>query len=204
MAERELHTVLQSLKSSTDYQTSSSLLSKAKLLLLKLNALTPSRSTPQPLLLAARSVFELGALTSIRARDPDSFTRYVAHLQPFYDLPSSTLSPENSERNKITGLFLLLLLVKGDYAGFHTELEGLEMRGVGEVEDDRYLGYPIRLERWLMEGAYDQVWKAMRRGEVPSEEFGVFSEVSYSRSSFTSSDPIPSSHPLYRADKHGK
>lgn len=177
MAERDLHTVLRDLKSASDYSTSSSLLSRAKLLLLKLQALTPSPSTPQSVLLAARSIFEAGALISIRAKDPDSFTRYVAQLQPFYDLPSSVLPPDNSERAKITGLFLLLLLVKGDYAGFHTELEGLETRDGGDVEDDAFLGYPVRLERWLMEGSYDQVWKAMRSREVPSEEYGVFSEV---------------------------
>ena len=39
------------------------------------------------------------------------------------------------------------------------------------------MGYPIRLERWLMEGSYDRVWNAMKKGEVPCEEFGVFSDV---------------------------
>jgi len=46
-----------------------------------------------------------------------------------------------------------------------------------DVEGDRYLGYPIRLERWLMEGSYDRVWNAMKKGEVPCEEFGVFSDI---------------------------
>jgi len=92
------------------------------------------------------------------------------------------LPGDKSERAKITGLYLLLLLTKGDYAGFHTELEGLELRTGfdgkgGDVEGDRYLSYPVKLERWLMEGSYDQVWKAMASREVPSEEYGVFSEV---------------------------
>lgn len=178
MADRELHELLRKLKASKDYPTSVSLLSRAKLVLLKSHLLTPSTTTPPALLLLARSVFETGALLSIRAKDADSFTRYVAQLQAFYDLPIEVLSPEKSERSKITGLYLLLLLVKGDYAGFHTELEGLEMRG-SDVEGDRYLGYPVRLERWLMEGSYDQVWKAMASREVPSEEFGVFSEVGF-------------------------
>ena len=72
------------------------------------------------------------------------------------------------------GLYLLLLLTQGLYGEFHSELEGL---GEGDVEGDRYLGYPVRLERWLMEGSYDRVWKAMKEGGVPCEEFGVFSEV---------------------------
>jgi 26S proteasome regulatory subunit N12 len=178
MAERDLQEVLPKLKSSHSYQESLSLLSKAKIALLKLHALTPQPTTSSSILLAAREVFEAGALLSIRAKDPDAFTRYVHQLTPFYELPAERLSAANSEKNKITGLYLLLLLTQGNYSGFHTELEGLELRqNGGLVEDDRFLGYPIKLERWLMEGSYDLVWKAMASREVPSEEYGVFSEV---------------------------
>ncbi|KAI9643185.1 regulatory particle non-ATPase [Ciborinia camelliae] len=183
MSERDLQTILQKLKSpSTSYQESSSLLSKAKLTLLKLNALTPQASTPSSILSLAREVFETGALVSIRAKDPAAFTRYVHQLTPYYELPADKFSGKSSgEKNKITGLYLLLLLTQGDYAGFHTELEGLELRGeIGggkRVEEDKYLGYPIKLERWLMEGSYDLVWRAMEGGKVPSEEYGVFSEI---------------------------
>jgi len=124
----------------------------------------------------ARDVYEAGALASIRAKDSESFTRYVSQLTPFYELPSSVLPANNSERNKITGLRLLLLLTQGLYSEFHSELEQLSSSGF-VVEQDKYLGYPIKLERWLMEGSYDRVWKAMKKGEVPCEEFGVFSEV---------------------------
>lgn len=64
-------------------------------------------------------------------------------------------------------------------------LEGLEVEGMsdgleaeGEAVGDKYILYPVKLERWLMEGSYDQVWGATKREGVPSEEFGVFSEVS--------------------------
>ncbi|KAF4626051.1 hypothetical protein G7Y89_g12111 [Cudoniella acicularis] len=179
MAERELQDILRKLKSTHSYPDSSSLLSKAKITLLKLHALTPQPTTPPQVLLAAREVFEAGALLSIRAKDPAAFTRYVHQLTPFYELPADKLPATRSERNKITGLYLLLLLTQGDYAGFHTELEGLELRegNGGRVEDDKYLGYPIKLERWLMEGSYDLVWKAMASRQVPSEEYGVFSEI---------------------------
>lgn len=46
------------------------------------------------------------------------------------------------------------------------------------LEADKYIGYPVKLERWLMEGSYDRVWGATKREGVPGEEFGVFSEVS--------------------------
>lgn len=185
MADRNLQQVLTQLKtkgSSLPYAESSALLSKAKLHLLQLNALTPSNPKTSPQLLAlARETYELGALASIRAKNPDAFTRYVQQLQPFYELPSNVLPPNVPERNKVTGLYLLLLLTQGRYAEFHSELESLANReGGGDssaVEGDKYLGYPIRLERWLMEGSYDRVWNALKSREVPSEEYGVFSEV---------------------------
>jgi len=197
MAERQLTQVLTQLKSQAStlsYADASSLLSKAKLLLLQLNALTPT-STANPTLLAlARETYEQGALASIRAKNADAFTRYVSQLSGFYELPASVLPPNPAERNKVTGLYLLLLLTQGRYAEFHSELETLSTReeaagssnGHGDIESDRYLGYPIRLERWLMEGSYDRVWKAMKKGEVPCEEYGVFSDVCLLSSSIPS------------------
>lgn len=181
MADRNLAQILSKLKHSPSmsYPEANALLSKAKLALLKLNALTPSAATPQHILPLARETYEQGALFAIRARNPPAFTRYVQQLQPFYELPSNVLAPNVSERNRVTGLSLLLLLTQGLYAEFHTELESLANREGGDVdvEGDRYLGYPIRLERWLMEGSYDRVWKAMKSSEVPCDEYSVFSEV---------------------------
>lgn len=93
------------------------------------------------------------------------------------DRSGKNRSEDRGQRSKITGLYLLLLLTKGDYAGFHTVLEGLEVEGSVGAEEDVYVQYPIKLERWLMEGSYDRVWGATKREGVPSEEFGVFSEV---------------------------
>lgn len=174
MAERQLSQLITQLQSgSMQYPQASTAISKAKLLLLQLNALTPSPKTPPQLVALARSTYEQGALYSIRARKADAFTRYVSQLEPFYSTPQHKASPEQS---KITGLYLLLLLTQGRYGEFHSQLETLGARGQG-LEDDKFLAYPIKLERWLMEGSYDRVWRAMKRGEVPCEEYGVFSEI---------------------------
>jgi 26S proteasome regulatory subunit N12 len=182
MSHEDLPTLLSSLHHTLqthDYQKALSLLSRAKRLLLAQNALIPSPSTPSSLLTTARSILEAGALVSIRLQDPEAFTRYYQQLQPFYDY--ETLSSglgEGSHRSKITGLYLLLLLSQGDYAGFHTLLEGLvEAAGPNDVEEDIYIRYPIELERSLMEGSYDKVWRETKGERVPSEEFGLFSNV---------------------------
>ncbi|KAL2268088.1 hypothetical protein VTJ83DRAFT_2934 [Remersonia thermophila] len=218
MADRELATLLARLKSSSaalPYPETTALLSRAKLLLLQLNALTPSPTSPPALLALARDIYEQGALASIRNRDAPGFTRYVAQLRPFYELQrhGGGGGRDDGERNKITGLYLLLLLTQGLYGEFHSELEALAGEGgLDEVEGDRYLGYPIRLERWLMEGSYDRVWKAMKRGEVPCEEFGVFSEIltSQIRSEIASSSeraypslPLASTKSLLFLDSEG-
>ncbi|RMZ85482.1 hypothetical protein DV737_g793, partial [Chaetothyriales sp. CBS 132003] len=130
-------------------------------------------------------VAHAGALLSIRARDPQSFVRYYSQLQPFYDYAELQKHQPSQNRSKITGLYLLLLLSQGDYAGFHTLLESLvvsEGQGDGSseaktVESDPYIKYPIEIERSLMEGSYDQVWRKTSGRDVPGDEFALFSEV---------------------------
>lgn len=191
MAEKELQMALQQLHQtlqSHNYQQATTLLSKAKMALLKLNALIPQEKTPKKQLQAARETLELGAIISIRLKDTVSFTRYFQQLQPFYALPLSSLPKDSSQASKVTGLYLLLLLSEGDYAGFHTLLETLEVAAAQEgkgLEDDRFIQYPIRLEQALMEGSYDRVWGETKSERVPCEEFGMFSEVSYAAQSCT-------------------
>jgi len=184
MSTSELSSILSQLQASTppSPEKIASLLSSAKRQLLQLNALLPTPSTSPKVLSLARQTLEVGTILSIRLQNPDAFTRYFQQLAPFYELPSSSYSPQDDgQRNKVTGLYLLLLLTKGDYAEFHTVLEGLEVEfaaaGKAGLEEDRFIGYPVKLERWLMEGSYDRVWKATGRESVPGEEFGVFSEV---------------------------
>ena len=160
-------------------------LATAKLELLHRNALIPSAQTSTHTLLAARSILETGALISIHLKDPPAFVRYWSQLQPFYDYSAPDYSP-SKDRSKITGLYLLLLLSQRKYAAFHTLLEGLvaaegEGSGIGNanvVENDPFIRYPVELERSLMEGSYDQVWKGTMGEGVPGEEFALFSQVS--------------------------
>lgn len=181
MAEKELQDVLKQLHQSLQahkYQQSTSLLSRAKVALLHLNALIPGPNVSRKHLLLARETLEIGAIVSIRLKDQVSFTRYFQQLQPFYAIPE--LQKDGGNMSKITGLYLLLLLSDGDYAGFHTLLETLEVAAAQSgkgLEEDEFIQYPIRLERALMEGSYDRVWGETKSERVPSEEFGLFSEV---------------------------
>ncbi|KAK6495177.1 regulatory particle non-ATPase [Arthrobotrys musiformis] len=178
-----LHTKLISSFTARSHSTSLPLLSTAKLALLKASVLVPTQATistnPQ-LLSQARDILEIGALTSIYLSDTESFSRYHSYLTPFYRIPSSILPPSQQEP-KILGLYLLLLLSQGDAAGFHTALEVLNADGSGDAEKGWQWGdfvrYPVTLERWLMEGSYDKVWEATRKGKTPAEEFDVFTKI---------------------------
>lgn len=189
----DLKTIVPELQNALEHKqldAANSLLSKAKRALLLQNALIPTPSTPPQLVALARTVLELGAIASIRQTDAQTFTRYYQQLQPFYDLErhagvpgqsSPEVDSKTSQRSKITGLYLLLLLSMGDSANFHTVLEGLveeaSLKG-GRVEDNPYIKYPVELERNLMEGSYDKVWRETKSERVPSEDFGLFSNVS--------------------------
>jgi len=182
MAENEVKQLISQLESlkSNNLQQAPQLLSRAKIALLNLHVLVPNEQTQPQHLLLATTVLELGALISIRLKDTDSFTRYFQQLQIFYNLSAERWSRAGrpSNQSKVTGLYLLLLLSVGDNAGFHTVLEGLETSsGKEELEQNQFIQYPLRLEQALMEGSYDKVWGETKGERVPSEEFGVFSEV---------------------------
>lgn len=192
--EHELQNLIRQLRTQLaahSYEACSELLSRCKIALLNLKALIPTPQTPQRHLVLARESLELGSLASIHLKDAESFTRYFQQLQPFYALPEHVLPSAGDNASKITGLYLLLLLSQGDYAGFHTLLETLEMveeqrngngygGGAKRLEDDEFIQYPVRLEQALMEGSYDRVWGETKGEAVPSEEFRIFSDVCFS------------------------
>lgn len=191
----ELHVALER----HQFDTANTLLSNTKRALLQFNALYPTPSTPVEVLPLAREALELGALAAIRQQDADGFRRYYQQLQPFYDLEQQREEERDTagvvaglrnrkvmggknNRSMITGLYMLLLLSVGDIAGFHTVLERLVVEASlkeRKVEDDQYIRYPVDLERSLMEGSYDKVWRETKSERVPTEEFGMFSEVGY-------------------------
>ncbi|KAI1959366.1 regulatory particle non-ATPase [Ophidiomyces ophidiicola] len=192
MGPNELNALVKELRGSLEKQQldqALTLLSRSKRALLQLNALIPTSSTPPQLFSLAREVLELGAITSIRRGDAPSFTRYYQQLQPFYDFERhiiatkgnpSQVDLQKSQRSKITGLYLLLLLSMGNNTDFHTVLEGLveeaSIQG-RNVEDDPYIKYSVELERSLMEGSYDKVWRETKLENVPSPDFGLFSDI---------------------------
>lgn len=153
----DLPTLVQSIQkhfSSNLYTSLPILLSRAKLLLSTQNLLTPSPETTPSQAALVRTVFEIGAYTSIRLKDKSSFVNYIGYLQNFYSLG---LGDENE--SELTGLNLLRLLAENKIAEFHTQLEIIDITSKNVATSDP-VKFARGLEEWVMEGAYNRVWKA--------------------------------------------
>lgn len=128
------------------------LLTRAKLLLAASNALTPTANTSPSALHLARTVFEIGAYTSIQLQDQPAFVNYLGYLHNFFALGAG-----GEREAELTGLNLLRLLAENKIAEFHTTLEIL---GDSPVKGSEPVRFARGLEEWVMEGAYNRVWKA--------------------------------------------
>ncbi|ODQ64313.1 hypothetical protein NADFUDRAFT_43315 [Nadsonia fulvescens var. elongata DSM 6958] len=174
MSLADLTTHLTQAFQASDYATCAQTLPALKLQLAKASLLTPDfAQAPVADLVATRDILEMGALAAVHLGHEDQLERYIMQLRPFY---ATTVIDPSANENKLMALYLLLLLSRNEIAAFHTELETLgEVDGA--LENDAYLSYPVRLERWLMEGSYDKVYKAIsQQSQVPAPEFSLFAD----------------------------
>lgn len=172
---------------SKDFTQCQKLLPPIKIELTKHNLLVPLASntvTPDQIndLKIAQKILEIGALLSLLSNQYLAFENYFAQLRPFYShpklVPTSTklLATLNSETTKIISLYLLYLLLQGSISKFHVEMEHVYHSADLDTERDRYLQFPINLERNLMEGNYIKIWKLLNESDakLPCEEYTHF------------------------------
>ncbi|KNC85435.1 hypothetical protein SARC_02385 [Sphaeroforma arctica JP610] len=157
-------------RSNPDLSKVGKLLTQTKISLLSIQV-APGSSLPSTAdMLLARDVLEIGALYSNKAEDPNAFERYFLQLKTYYfDLVS--ILPESNNKWEIVGMNLMRLLAYNELSLFHTELEVLD---VNVLNDIRCVAYPVALERYLIEGAYNRIFKA--KAELPSPAFSFFFE----------------------------
>lgn len=87
---------------------------------------------------------------------PAAADRTPPQLKPFYMDFVSQL-PASPNQSAVRGLNLLFLLVENRLAEFHSELE---LMGDAERASECVM-FPVRLERFLMVGSYDQARSRM-------------------------------------------
>lgn len=160
-----------------DYESCQKVLPAIKLELIKGNIFVPDLSNTNESYIndlnITKRVFEIGALSSVFVLDFDSFQNYFTQLRGFYFSSNATLS-KSENKAKLISLYLLILLSQGDVTKFHSELEYLD-KHIPNLEDDELLSYPIKVDRWLMEGLYQKAWELLETGlSIP--EFSVFNK----------------------------
>lgn len=149
-----------------EYKEAVDMVPKIKMEFAKTGILAPTLDFSKEDLAAARQLLEIAIIVSIFAnKDQTEIERLISEVQAFYS-PSLELPPSGQEE-KVFGIYLLLALTNNRTSEFHSALEGIE-----DPESNKYMKYPILLERWLMEGAYDKAWKAITdTTQFPSKEF---------------------------------
>lgn len=162
---------------SKDYESCEKIIPAIKLELIKNKIFIPDFSSTNEQyvndLNITKRILEIGALTNIFLSRYEAFENDFTQLRTFYFSKNEKLA--NSEnKSKIICLYLLVLRSDGDVTRFHSELEYLD-RHIPNLEDDELLSYPIKVDRWLMEGLYQRAWELLDAGlNIP--EFDVFNK----------------------------
>ena len=128
-----------------------------------------------------RDYFEISALFAILKKDLDGFEKAIVDVQSFYT------SQTNDSTNKylMTGLHLMFLLVKDKLSEFHmvgfsifvcyfTQIffQLIEQIDQNVQQTNPYIVTPVKLEQYLMEGAYNKV--VLNEKTIPSPYYAMF------------------------------
>lgn len=116
---------------------------------IKLARLTGSTTAPAVVITDVQyaAALECGVLLAVVAEDLDVFARHMQQLQPLYAVL------DTPRKNHVTGLNLMALLVTASSSEFHSELELLKE----QQQSDKFIQFPIAVERKLMVGIYDEI-----------------------------------------------
>ncbi|CCE61679.1 hypothetical protein TPHA_0A06060 [Tetrapisispora phaffii CBS 4417] len=160
-----------------DYESCEKLATPLKIELIKNNLFIPDLSRTEESYIndlnISKRILEIIALSSIYQLKFDNFQNYFSQIRLYYFSNNPTLAASN-DKDKLISIYLLLLLSNGHISGFHSELEYLS-KHIDNLEENELLSYPIKLEKWLMEGAYQKAWELLKSGfKIP--EFDIFTE----------------------------
>ena len=160
---------------SPDLSQCAAMLSHLKIAMTQFSFLVPSVA-PSPTVLKeivlAREILEHAVLLSVKQRDMNAFARHIAQVKTYYFDTSRTFKdlPPSSRQYTILGLNLLRLLALNRIAEFHTELELIPF----DKHENVFIQLPVQLEQYIMEGAYNKVYRAAK--DVPHESYSFFIE----------------------------
>eukprot|EP00042_Codosiga_hollandica_P039976 m.338916 g.338916 ORF g.338916 m.338916 type:complete len:264 (-) comp55739_c0_seq1:186-977(-) len=118
-------------------------------------------------IVVARDILEIGALHSLKVDDLAAFERYYKLLKIFYIDLKNTQATHSTYMYEIMGAHLLYLLVDNKLTEFHWAVEHFSP---AVLHENIYIKFPVSLEQYLMQGAYNRILLAS--SSLPAESFG--------------------------------
>jgi 26S proteasome regulatory subunit N12 len=112
-----------------------------------------------------RDYFEISALFAILKKDLDGFEKSIINVQSFY----TSQSNDSTNKYLMIGLHLMFLLVKDKLSEFHMLIEQIDQH---LQQTNPYIVTPVKLEQYLMEGAYNKV--VLNEKTIPSPYYAMF------------------------------
>ncbi|CAJ0960237.1 unnamed protein product, partial [Mesorhabditis belari] len=112
-----------------------------------------------------RDVLEIDALVAAIKGDLQAFSVSISSVMSFY----STLRHDSAQLYLLQGLNLMYLLVSNRLSDFHVFLEQIDQ---SIQTNNPYISTPVKLEQWLMEGAYNKI--VLTEKNIPSPYYTSF------------------------------
>ena len=108
---------------------------------------------------------ELGAQVALSTRNLDMFDRTIIQLKQYYLIED--VAKASKDRQHLTGLYLMYLLIENRLGDFHVELELLSFADL----ESEFIRYPMTIEQLMMEGSYGEI--IQKRKEMPKKTYGA-------------------------------
>uniref|UniRef100_A0A7E4VUU9 CSN8_PSD8_EIF3K domain-containing protein n=1 Tax=Panagrellus redivivus TaxID=6233 RepID=A0A7E4VUU9_PANRE len=124
-----------------------------------------SQLSPAALSTIHRDFFEISALFSILKKDIEGFEKAIIDVQSFYLHEKA----DSTNKDLMTGLRLMFLLVKGRLNEFHMLIEQIPQ---SIQQSNPFIVAPVKFEQYLMEGAYNKV--VLNEKTLPSPYYAMF------------------------------
>jgi len=110
------------------------------------------------------SEYEKEALRALRSKDMEGFPEAMAQLHFLYQMNAQ----QRKNRQLMTGLHLMYLLVKNDRKAFHTLLKSLD----DPDTQSTFISLPVQLEQSFDQGRYNHI--LLSEANLPDKNYQIF------------------------------
>jgi len=115
-----------------------------------------------------KDYFEINALYNVARGDMQAFEEAISDVHAFYQCQQQ----ESTNKYLMLGLHLMYLIAANKLSDFHMLLEQIDQ---SVQKKNPYISMPVKLEQYLMEGAYNKV--VLNEKSIPSPYYLPFVKI---------------------------